>query len=181
MPRSSRTPYAVLGALSQGAKSGYDISRLFERASMFFWNESYGQIYPTLKRLKEKGMVTMERDEREVGPDRKVYTITDEGRQELERWLRQPASPHSMRDEYLLKLFFGQSERPSVALANLEKLADELEDTLKGLASDRELLEDVDVDATFQSIALDWSESYHKTKLDWCRQAIEKIKRMQES
>ncbi len=180
MPRSSRTPYAILGALSHGPKSGYDISRLFEKDSMFFWNESYGQIYPTLKKLRSKGFVTMERDERDVGPDRKVYTLTDDGRSELERWLRQPASPHSVRDEYLLKLFFAQPDRPTVALANLEKLSAEIEDTLDGLAEDRSELEESKADITteaytFQKLAIEWSKDYHEAKLEWCQKAIDEI------
>lgn len=178
MPRSSRTPYAVLGALSHGPKSGYDISRLFERSAMFFWNESYGQIYPTLKKLKDRGLVTMQRDERDVGPDRKVYTLTEEGRDELDRWLRQPSSPHSVRDEYLLKLYFGDKRRPTVALANLEKLVAELEETMSGLEKDRAQLDEMEISQTehaFRDLSLQWSEQYHDTKLKWCKQAVERI------
>jgi DNA-binding PadR family transcriptional regulator len=183
MPRSSRTPYAVLGALSHGPKSGYDISRLFEKNTMFFWNESYGQIYPTLKKLKAKGLVTMKRDARDVGPDRKVYSLTEEGQKELDRWLRQPASPHSVRDEYLLKLFFGSTEQPTITLANLEKLTAELEDTIDGLGAERDLfLENEDgedeEELLFRELALEWSEQYHQAKLEWAKSAMEKVERL---
>ena len=186
MPRSSRTPYAVLGALSHGPKSGYDISRLFEKNTMFFWNESYGQIYPTLKKLKAKGLVTMKRDARDVGPDRKVYSLTEEGQKELDRWLRQPASPHSVRDEYLLKLFFGSTEQPTITLANLEKLTAELEDTIDGLGAERDLfLENEDgedeEELLFRELALEWSEQYHQAKLEWAKSAMEKVERLRSS
>lgn len=186
MPRSSRTPYAVLGALSHGPKSGYDISRLFEKNAMFFSNESYGQIYPTLKKLKAKGFVTMKRDAREVGPDRKVYSLTEEGQQELDRWLRQPASPHSVRDEYLLKLFFGSTDQPTITLANLEKLTAEIEDTITGLANERDAFEeneDGEDEETllFRQLALEWSEQYHQAKLEWAKSAMEKVERLRSS
>lgn len=181
MPRSSRTPYAVLGALSHGPKSGYDISRLFEQNAMFFWNESYGQIYPTPKKLKAKGLVTMERDAREIGPDRKVYSLTEEGQKELDRWLRQPASPHSVRDEYMLKLFFGSTEQPTITLANLEKLTAELEDTIDGLDNEREAFQELQQESLteeellFRELALEWSEQYHAAKLAWAQAAMEKV------
>ena len=111
MPRSSRTPYAVLGALSHGPKSGYDISRLFEKNAMFFSNESYGQIYPMLHRLHKEGWAELEVEHQDSGPDRKIYSLTDSGRAHLERWLRQPAQDFSMRDEVALRLEVADANR----------------------------------------------------------------------
>ena len=51
------TPNALLGLLSLGPMSGYDIRQLIPRSIGYFWNESYGQIYPGLKRLAAAGLV----------------------------------------------------------------------------------------------------------------------------
>ena len=50
MAKENRSKYAVLGMLATGPKSGYDIKQTIETSIGHFWNESYGQIYPILKR-----------------------------------------------------------------------------------------------------------------------------------
>ena len=49
--KKSKTRFAVLGILSYGPMSGYDIKKFYEQNVAGFWSESYGQIYPILKRL----------------------------------------------------------------------------------------------------------------------------------
>jgi len=57
MASPSRTIYAVLGFLTVRPMSGYDIKKAVEVSIANFWTESYGQIYPVLKRLTEQGLV----------------------------------------------------------------------------------------------------------------------------
>ena len=46
----SRTAYVVLGILAiHDNQSGYEIRKTIEQSVGFFWGESYGQLYPTLK------------------------------------------------------------------------------------------------------------------------------------
>ena len=56
--KKSKTRFAVLGILSYGPMSGYDIKKFYEKNVAGFWSESYGQIYPILKRLAEEGLAT---------------------------------------------------------------------------------------------------------------------------
>jgi DNA-binding PadR family transcriptional regulator len=53
--KKGKTRFAVLGILSYGPMSGYDIKKFYEKNVAGFWSESYGQIYPILKRLAEEG------------------------------------------------------------------------------------------------------------------------------
>jgi PadR family transcriptional regulator AphA len=48
-----------------------------------FWNESYGQIYPNLKKLASEGLVSRKTERQKGKPDRHVYSITDKGRERL--------------------------------------------------------------------------------------------------
>lgn len=125
MPEN-RTRYAVLGALTVEPMSGYDLKRFFEQGVSFFWAESYGQIYPILKRLSAEGLVAQGDGERggakaraRAGaphPRRAVYAITPAGRQALVAWLGEPAEPQpGRRLEILLKLFFARQGGPGVA------------------------------------------------------------------
>ena len=49
--KENKSKYAIMGMLSMGPMSGYDIKKRFEKSLSYFWNESYGQIYPILRKL----------------------------------------------------------------------------------------------------------------------------------
>jgi PadR family transcriptional regulator, regulatory protein AphA len=105
--KKNKTRYAVLGLLSMESMSGYDIKKRFESLASNFWNESYGQIYPILKRLVNEEMATRSIQKQEGKPDRHIYTLTQKGHKELEFWLKEKVEPYVGRHEILLKLFFG--------------------------------------------------------------------------
>ena len=48
MERLNGTAYVILGMLGLGARTGYDIKRIVDQSTRFFWAASYGQIYPEL-------------------------------------------------------------------------------------------------------------------------------------
>ena len=130
MARSGRTRYTVLGVLTLGPRSGYDIKKFIEGTTNNFWRESFGQIYPALKQLADEGRVA----KRSAGPDsragRVVYAITPAGRRELRAWLKEPHVPEVPRVELLLKLFFGPEVSTEVSLAHIAR---ERQDRLEGL------------------------------------------------
>jgi PadR family transcriptional regulator AphA len=105
--KKNRTKYAVLGLLSLKPLSGYDIKKMTEHSIGFFWSENFGAIYPLLKDLEQNELATKSIEKQDGKPDRKVYTITDAGKKELEQWLCSPIGPEYLREELLLKLFFG--------------------------------------------------------------------------
>lgn len=108
MSRENKSKYAILGILSFGPMSGYDIKKKIETSTSNFWSESYGQIYPILKQLVSQGLATYFIEEQVGKPNRHVYELTEKGQQELQRWLTEPVEPQVERIEILLKLFFGQ-------------------------------------------------------------------------
>src|SRR5271155_393800 len=78
--------YVVLGMVSLGARSGYEIKRDVERSIRFFWTISQAQIYPGLERLEGEGLISG----REIPTGRRrrrVFEIPDAGRAELRGWL----------------------------------------------------------------------------------------------
>jgi PadR family transcriptional regulator AphA len=120
MKARATTDYAILGMLTLKPMSGYDIRATIAESIAYFWTESYGQIYPTLKRLAKEKLVTR-RSEQAGGRARHVYAITPAGQAALGEWLRQPATPRPPRSELLLKLFFGRQVEPVEAAAHLER------------------------------------------------------------
>ena len=70
---------AILAALSEEPMHGYQIMQRLQERSGGFWHPSAGSIYPTLQLLEDQGLVTSEEVE-----GRRVYTLTDEGREQAE-------------------------------------------------------------------------------------------------
>jgi DNA-binding PadR family transcriptional regulator len=87
---------------------GYELKSAFEEQVGTLWDLNIGQVYNTLRLAERDGLVQFERSEQEGrGPARKVYAITDSGRQELERWLLEPVrQPRRLKDEFYVKLVF---------------------------------------------------------------------------
>ena len=107
MATPNRTTYAILGWLTVRPMSGYDIKKEIEGSIANFWSESYGQIYPILKRLAAESSIERIDEPANGKRQRHIYTITDAGRDKLRAWLSAPAEPPPVRIELLLKLFFG--------------------------------------------------------------------------
>ena len=71
-----------------------------------FWSATQSQIYTTLKRLTEDGLVSQEVIHQQERPDRKLYHITEAGREQLGGWLVEPGQVGGHRIEWLIKVFF---------------------------------------------------------------------------
>lgn len=119
MAAVNRTEYAVLGLLAMGARTGYDIKKMVEETIAHFWNESFGHIYPVLKRLHERGWVS-KTTEVVQGRNRNVYALTAEGEAALQAWFKEPIAPTPLRNELLLKLFFGRFGEPEDLIAQIQ-------------------------------------------------------------
>ena len=89
--------------------SGYDMKRLLEKMSKFYWAESNSQLYPILKKLEEQQLVTSRIDPDSGARQRRIYSITDLGLETLCQWLKSPLEMPQYREEVLLKLALGNN------------------------------------------------------------------------
>jgi DNA-binding PadR family transcriptional regulator len=97
--------FLLLALLAKSPRHGYDLKSLFEDLFGGTWPLNPGQVYMTLDRLEEAGLVSSKRVAQELLPDRRVYSITVEGRQELKRWTAEPSEgPIRLRDELFAKV-----------------------------------------------------------------------------
>ena len=112
--------YAVLGMLSLKPMSGYDIKQFAASSIGHFWNESYGQIYPTLSLLQKEGLAIPEEEKSNGERLRRVFRITAKGKTEVENWLKDQPRPEPARSELLLKLFFGYQVSPQESVRHIE-------------------------------------------------------------
>jgi DNA-binding PadR family transcriptional regulator len=120
--RSSSSMEVLLGLLTVAPMSGYDLGQNIRASVGFFWNESYGQIYPNLKRLATNGLVASKAERQKGKPDRRIYSITKKGREHLAAWLAVPPQPEIPRNELLLKLFFGAQISTEILIGYVERM-----------------------------------------------------------
>jgi len=123
--------HAILGFLNYNPLSGYDLKGAFDTSVRHFWPADQSQIYRTLAELAEKGWAEMEVIEQDDRPDRKVYHITEAGRQELRQWLAVPLPPGRPRSAALIQVFFAGQLSDEEILAMFEREAEQVREILE--------------------------------------------------
>jgi len=122
VPRTT-TSYAILGLLSVRQWSTYELAKQVRRSLRWFWPRTERKIYDEPKRLVAEGLATATRQYTGQRP-RTVYGITDQGRDELSRWLDRAPATRSVEFEGMLKLFFadaGSLDQLAATLAAIER------------------------------------------------------------
>ena len=181
MAKENQTRYAILGMLSHEPLSGYDIKKRIEISLSCFWSAGFGQIYPSLGKLEEEKLVTKRIETSENRPSRKIYTITEEGREELKTWLSTPVRQENVRYEILLKLFFGSqipvesniqniAEFRSRNSANLETLK-QFEQQLRGALTENK-------DHIYYLLTVLFGQHVYNAYLTWADQAINMLEEL---
>jgi len=119
------TKSLCLGALSIGEASGYEIKKMFEEGAFrHFYDAGYGSIYPALKKLLDEGLVTCVEMEQEGRPAKKVYSLTEAGRDALKVSLKQAPARDRVRSDSLVMMFFAHLIEPGHRAAVLDAYID---------------------------------------------------------
>jgi DNA-binding PadR family transcriptional regulator len=96
--------YGILALLAEAPSHGYELKSAFERRTANQWALNIGQVYTTIQRLEQKGLVESIETE-PAAEDRHDYRITDAGRAELEAWFASPVVlEEPSRDELTIKV-----------------------------------------------------------------------------
>lgn len=96
----------LLGFLFQKSMTGYDLKKAFDLSFSYFSGLSFGAIYPALKKMRTEGLITMKPQIQEGAPNRKVYTITETGKEAFLSALQAPLHYERQKDPFLMRLFF---------------------------------------------------------------------------
>lgn len=175
----SKTGYVLLGLLSEEHLSGYEIKKIIDTRLSFFWNESFGQIYPELKRLAAEGLIAVSGESAGAeGSNSKQsikYHITGPGRLELAEWLKTPVEKESVRYELLLKLYFSNSSSAAAMLEHLREfeLNHRRQQQLFG-RFEEQLKQNLDVHSNHSHIlmVLSFGQKLWEAYAEWCGQTI---------
>ncbi len=177
--RRNPTEFAILGLLAEQPMTGYDIKREVEARLSSFWSESYGHIYPMLRRLRERKLVTMRLVAGRSGPaHRKLYALTAAGRAALGAWFETPITPSRPRNELLLRVFFGRHAPPGVLARDLEAYGKSSLAIVEQLAAVRRALDEEEPDSPdreYLEAVLDAGERIFETLGRWSRDTLSRF------
>jgi len=182
--RSSSSQEVLLGLLTVEPMSGYDLGQSIRASIGFFWNESYGQIYPNLKKLAAAGLVTAKAEKQKGKPDRRVYSITPRGRAHLKKWLAVEPQPEVPRNELLLKLFFGVQAGPETVIGYVERIAQSNKAFLEKFRQiERELLTQMEryPDVPYWRMAARFGQLELEAHMRWAEETLTVLRKMEAS
>ena len=173
--REKTTTFVLLGVLAAGGPmTGYDLRGWIAGAIGHFWSESFGQIYPELKRMTAEGLVTAAQ-----GADgRKPYRITPAGRAALTDWLERHPQAETVRSELLLKLYFGRFLGTETARDLLTGARDRASERIGGLeaaAADLRRGETRGEELLFSLLVTDRGLAAARAERDWASRALKAV------
>lgn len=172
----------ILGFLTYGPMSGYDLVKAFESSLQFFWHAQNSHIYLELKKLEKQGYITGKTVIQSDRPNKKIFSITDAGKKEFMSWLAEGAGEDAahFKSAFLMKVFFGSNMTPAQSTDMLRKFKTDCEAYLKKMESTSENIEKYDHDKeTYQTVywqfTADFSYAFIKTCIIWSDQCIKKL------
>jgi DNA-binding PadR family transcriptional regulator len=161
-----RPEFVPLGFLAEEAVHGYELYRRFSESLAGLWRISESQMYSTLKRLEERGLVEGSAPEKGSAASRRVLSITGSGRGLFEAWLAEPSacSPRVLRLEFLTRMFFARRSQPARVAALFDGQRATVVNALERSAANR-----ASSGAGFDvfGLAVAFSESQLRSSLEW--------------
>jgi len=164
--------------------SGYDIRQLIPRSIGYFWTESYGQIYPSLKKLAAAGLIEKKTERQSGRPDRHLYSLTKAGSEQLKQWLQLPVPEPVPRNELLLKVFLGAHVPLRVSREHVTAHLETHRKALKEYASVAKSLRKGganDPQLPFWLMTLSMGQHASNAAVKWCKETLSKLDEMERS
>lgn len=171
---------AVLAALLEGEASGYDLAKVFDASIANFWMATPQQLYRELARMESEGLITARVVQQERRPNKRLFSLTEDGRGALRAFAAEPPKPGAVRDELLVKVqaldeagpeavreFVAERARSAQAkLDRYHRLRDHL---LDGRTEDEHLR---DAERVGPYLTLLRGLSFEEENLRWCERVL---------
>ena len=176
--------HGILGLISNGDKTGYEIMTVFRDSLKHFWTAQTSQIYRELQTLEKAGWIS-QRSVAQIGkPDKNVFSITPAGHEEMLRWLRDDSLPSGIRNPFLMKTFF-MGELPVEeniaffkAFQGISVFPDDGKKTSAKAELYRQAIEDPEK-AVYWKLTIEFGRMYEKMQREWCEYCIHELEEFQ--
>ncbi len=160
------TAYGVLGMLTFGESSGYDLAKAIDGSIGFFWAPAKSQLYAELRRLVELGWATEREVEQTDRPDKRIYRITDVGERMLRDWLDAgPPGIEPIKSPFLLRLFFSHLAGPETTRELVRGHRRQLAELLRVFRDIERELAEAEVE---RDLTLTYGLAYVRAAIRWC-------------
>jgi len=176
---------ALLGFLNYVPATGYELKQFIDVSTSYFWHAKQSQIYTTLKKMEEEDLVSSRFEPQEGRPNRRVYTISQLGKDELLAWLEKPLNEiEKHKERLLLKMFFSARIGKEVVLSELHQ--QEIlhkEQLLRYQNATKEVIDQfknstgLSRDAEFWEMTRRYGELYEQMNITWLREVISKLEK----
>ncbi|MBD2256771.1 PadR family transcriptional regulator [Pseudanabaena sp. FACHB-2040] len=174
--------HTILAVLAHAPYSGYDLSKQFEEGVGCYWQASQQQIYRELGKMEQQGWVTFEKIPQEGKPDKKIYQMTEAGRQELLRWFGEPTEPTPIREDLLVKVLaapFMPTELLIKELQHRRQLHTEKLLEYRAIESEHRDCPLPPIDERFRYLTLRRGIRYEQDWIDWCDEVMDFLKQQE--
>ena len=176
--------HGILGLISNGDKTGYEIMTVFRDSLNHFWTAQTSQIYRELQTMEKFGWISQIHVPQAGKPDKNVFSITSAGHEELLRWLREDNLPAGFRNPLLMKTFF-MGELPveeSIDFFKVLMSAAVFPDEGKQVSADADLYSQAvnhPEKAVYWKLTIAYGRMYEKMQREWCKYCIRELEELQ--
>ena len=178
MTKENKSRFAILGILDWKPCTGYEIKKIMEGNTSHFWNETDSSIYPMLSKLQCENKVTC--TSQDVGKrEKKIYTMTSKGKKEFTQWMERSTEDDKIRNELLLKVYFGHAASTSLILSHLEEFRQKQEEIHSLYRSIRKGINEMHAESPHKRyllMTIRYGELHTQANLDWANESIQMIK-----
>ena len=174
--------HSILGFLSYGSMTGYDLAKAFSSSVRLFWNAQTSHIYLELNKLEKKEYVSCEIIIQTEKPSKKLYSITQKGKEEFLRWLAEENHEFSKgnKNAFLMKVFFSGNRSPKECI---DMLTDFISDCRHYLNEMQQVPERIShygskvetEQKLYWEISADFGYSYIDMCMDWAYRSIKRL------
>jgi len=165
--------YFILGLLAQQSMSGYDIRRFLKSLSWLIGSPSSGSLYPILRALPEEGLATVEIIPGLDKPPKKIYTITEAGKQKLQAWADQPAVSNIPLKAFVMRLLLADNFPPARLMAHLQQRRAQVAAHHDALQQAVDMVQEEDDSGQF--LAMDYGLALATAELSWLDHTLSEL------
>lgn len=176
--------HGILGLLNYGNMTGYEIMLVFRDSLNHFWKAQTSQIYRELSNLEQKGWIESQHVEQSGKPDKNIVSITEQGKQELHRWLKEKYTGSAIRSSMLMKTFFRGECSLDENIAFFHEILEQEIVFPNGYESVdstsdhyRSLIEDP-LKALYWKFTIDFGIRYDRMIKEWCENCISQLEEL---
>jgi len=175
--------HGILGLLNYGPTTGYDLDKTFKGTLNFFWQAQTSQIYRELNAMEKQGWITSETIIQTDKPNKKLFYLTKNGKEELVRWLAHNSIEEDIRvrDPFLVKLFFSGEIDPAI---NIEMMQLFIKCCQFALEKINETIQKCSLTANENKNAVYWGMTasfghfYYEMCIRWAEDTINKLEEL---